>query len=442
MERRRTHDAGGPGRAAVHILLIDDDEQERERIRTVIARDVAPVEIREIANHVGFYQALQENQFDAVITEQDLHWSSGQEVLTAVKSLRPGAPVIMVAANKNDEVATAALGDGLDVYLPKGDGFSARLRAGLRSALRRIEFEERIEGLEERLHDLLDRLDVGVFQASADGTVLQANAALNALMGGVGEDQEETQNLTHVFSDPQTYGDLTDRLVSEGRLRSERVQWKRSDGSIVWVSLSATIRQAPGGETVMDGLVEDVTEEHEAREALRRATEDLRAIFENSGAAVAVLRADGTIEMVNTAFERFSGFARSELEGVAAWNRFMSIADGEHDAERRRVLLAAPEGGPRGGRFDFVTRNGRRCRVHATEAALPGGERSVVSLVNISERQRIEDRLMHNVFHDGLTGLPNRLSLMDRLGALAGGRNRFRNPNPLCWLWTSTTSRQ
>ena len=178
----------------------------------------------------------------------------------------------------------------------------------------------------------------------------------------------------------------------------------------------------------MDGLVEDVTEEHEAREGLRRATQDLRAIFEHSAAAVAVLRADGTVEMVNTAFEKFSGFARSEVEGVAAWNRFMSIADGEHDAERRRVLLAAPESGPRGGRFDFVIRDGRRCRVHATEAALPGGERSVISLVNISERQRIEDRLMHNVFHDGLTGLPNRLSLMDRLGALAGGEESVADP--------------
>jgi len=162
-----------------------------------------------------------------------------------------------------------------------------------------------------------------------------------------------------------------------------------------------------------------VTDEHEAREALSRATQDLRAIFEHSGTAVAVLGSDGTVEMVNSAFERFSGFARSEVEGLVSWSRYMSIADAERDAERRRVLLASSESGPRAGRLDFVRRDGRRCRVHITEAALPGGERSVVSLVNISERQRIEDRLMHNVFHDGLTGLPNRLSLMDRLEALA-----------------------
>jgi diguanylate cyclase (GGDEF)-like protein len=43
----------------------------------------------------------------------------------------------------------------------------------------------------------------------------------------------------------------------------------------------------------------------------------------------------------------------------------------------------------------------------------------VVSLVDISERQRIGDQLLHNAFHDGLTGLPNRLSLFERLAAVA-----------------------
>jgi diguanylate cyclase (GGDEF)-like protein len=45
--------------------------------------------------------------------------------------------------------------------------------------------------------------------------------------------------------------------------------------------------------------------------------------------------------------------------------------------------------------------------------------RSVVSLVDVSERQRIGDQLLHNAFHDALTGLPNRLSLFERLAAVA-----------------------
>ena len=103
----------------------------------------------------------------------------------------------------------------------------------------------------------------------------------------------------------------------------------------------------------------------------------------------------------------------------------MSIADGEKVAERRRVLLAAPESGPRTGRFEFISRDGRSCLVHATEAALPGSDRTVVSLVNISERQRVEDRLLCNAFHDGLTGMPNRLSLMDRLDGFKEVNDRF-----------------
>jgi diguanylate cyclase (GGDEF)-like protein/PAS domain S-box-containing protein len=241
------------------------------------------------------------------------------------------------------------------------------------------------------------------------------------------DDDGQPRTLADSFADPQECADLIERVSGEGQIRSERVRWTAPDGSPAWVSLSATLRTASGGAPVVDGLVQDVTEEQQLREALRRATHDLRAIIENSGAVVVVLAADGTIEMVNSAFERFSGYSRAEVERISNWNRFMSIADGEHAAERRRVLLAAPESGPRSGRFDFVTRDGRTRRVHATEAALPGVNRSVVSLVNISERQRAEDRLMHNVFHDGLTGLPNRLSVMDRLESVA--KNDRREPD-------------
>jgi diguanylate cyclase (GGDEF)-like protein/PAS domain S-box-containing protein len=47
------------------------------------------------------------------------------------------------------------------------------------------------------------------------------------------------------------------------------------------------------------------------------------------------------------------------------------------------------------------------------EAALSG---AVVTLHDVSERRQLTDRLMHQADHDALTGLPNRLTLMRRLG--------------------------
>lgn len=49
----------------------------------------------------------------------------------------------------------------------------------------------------------------------------------------------------------------------------------------------------------------------------------------------------------------------------------------------------------------------------------------VFQLQDITDRKKEEERLVHNVFHDALTGLPNRALFMDRLG-LATERGRRR----------------
>ncbi len=428
MERRRgRHDREESGRSTINVLLIDDHAEDRARIARVVTQDVAPMELREVSDHVGFYQALQENRFHIVITEQELHWSSGLEVLTAVKSLRPGVPVIMVTRSDDELAATAAMREGVESYLVKTGDLESRLRTSLRSALRRLEFEERIGSLEGRLQDLLERLNVGVFRISMNGTLLDTNTSFDRLVGTVEGQDATPRSFRDFFAQPAVYGDLMDRLSQEGQVRSLQVRWVRADGSPIWVTLSLTVERRSEGGRVVEGLVEDVTAIRQAQEAVRQAGEDLRAVFEHSGAAIAVLEGDGTVAMVNSAFERFSGFGRAEIEGLANWSRFMSIADGDRVAERRRVLLAAPESGPRHGRFEFITRDGRSCQVNTSEAALPGAERTVVSVVNITERQMIEDRLLFNAFHDGLTGAPNRLSLMDRLETLLRADSTIRN---------------
>src|SRR4030042_5261320 len=126
---RRPRREGGP---TLRVLLVDDLAEDRARVAEIVAQDVAPVEIDEVDGHVAFFRALRENLYDVVITEQDLHWSSGQEVLHAVKSLRPAVPVIMVARRADEGLAAAAFREGLDAYISKAAELGVRLRASLR----------------------------------------------------------------------------------------------------------------------------------------------------------------------------------------------------------------------------------------------------------------------------------------------------------------------
>ncbi len=426
---RPTRDVRSPSQArtAIRVVVVDDDASDRERVAAIVRSDVVPVEIREVTDHVGFFHALKDPDFDLLITEQDLHWSSGKEVLTAVKSLKPSIPVIMVARFENEAVAAAALREGLEAYIPKSGELAIRLRSSVRSALQKMEIATRADSLETRLQDLLDSLNVGVFRTSMNGRFIEANAALLRLVGVPSSRAMRDLSLFDLFVDAAVQRGLRNRLEGDGQIRDFQAEMRRRDGTTVWVSLTVRVRPSLGGEGVVDGLLEDVTLARRAHVAIRRANEDYRAVFEFTNAATIILDEDSTIGVVNSSYERMSGYSREELEGKRRWTDFVVAADGDRVREQLRQMQLDPDAAPRTIRCDLVHRRGRSVHVLATLAPLSASGRVAVSLINQTERQRVEQQLIHNAFHDGLTGLPNRLSMLDRMETLlssAGARQQ------------------
>ena len=396
----------------IRVLLIEDDESSRRKLRAALEAGFAQVEIEEIVDHVGFFRAVKEADFDLVITAQDLHWSSGAEILNAVKSLRPAIPVIMAAENEDEGVAAAALEKGLDAYVVEAAERPTRLASAVRSALQVIDYEGRVESLEERLQVLLDRLNVGVFRCTAEGVLEEANPAFLRLLGVESLEQANKVGLDVLCADRS---ELIKRLMEGGHVRDSKVPMERPDGSTSWVALTQTLDTNEDGTHYIDGLAEDVTLARQGEEALRQANDHYRTIFEVTSAATVIIDPDAMVSMVNSAFERLSGYSRDEIEERMVWTEFIARDDVARIREQHRRRLRAEEPSPQTSSFEFIDREGKILHLTATEAILPGSQRTVVSLLNLTDRRRVEEELLHQAFHDPRTGLPNRDALLERL---------------------------
>ncbi len=90
------------------------------------------------------------------------------------------------------------------------------------------------------------------------------------------------------------------------------VRWCRRDGSIAWTEMrSVFLRDAQGEVVAIEGISRDVTQRVEAERTLRQ----LSAAVEQSPVGVMITDPSGTIDYVNPAFSRQTGYAREEALG-------------------------------------------------------------------------------------------------------------------------------
>src|SRR5437764_7530815 len=114
---------------SVHVLLIDDNSDDRALIMAELPRELPSLRMTEVFDQAGLDAAIARGGIVLVITDYQLSWSNGLDVLRAIKAKHPDCPVIMFTSTGNEEVAVEAMKAGLDDYVIKSLNHFVRLRA-------------------------------------------------------------------------------------------------------------------------------------------------------------------------------------------------------------------------------------------------------------------------------------------------------------------------
>ena len=153
---------------------------------------------------------------------------------------------------------------------------------------------------------------------------------------------------------------------------------------------------------------------------IRRKFSEREQIFqlitENAADMIAVIDRDGKRLYNSPAYQRILGYGPEELAAT-------SSTDQIHPDDLARVMEASAKANStgRGERLEYRIRHkdGSWRVLESTASAIRSPECDSGGLVivnrDITERKRAEEKLAHQSFHDGLTGLPNRALFLDRL---------------------------
>ena len=154
-------------------------------------------------------------------------------------------------------------------------------------------------------------------------------------------------------------------------------------------------RDAQGRELFIEGLVEDITEQHRALEQMIRRERDYRDFYEASRDGYIRVDLEGRVRESNHAIQKMLGYTHEELEGLsheartpAVWRELEARIVEEQVMERGYSDVYEKE---------YIARDGRRVPVEARmqlQRNADGSPRGIWTFVrDIREKKRVETAL-------------------------------------------------
>ncbi|HTT51069.1 MAG TPA: SpoIIE family protein phosphatase [Streptosporangiaceae bacterium] len=299
--------AGGPGPVAAPaeaVLIADDNADMRDYLTRLLQSEY---QITAVADGRAALAAARAERPDLIVSDVMMPGVDGLGLVQALRADPRTAtvPVLLLSARAGQEAAVEGLQAGADDYLIKpfaADELLARARTAIDLTRMRSRQAQWRSALTESLQE-------GFFLASADGSLVEVNAAFRDMFGhGPGAPLHELPRLWR--PDPRDDPD-GGQIAAESYATTQRqpagsftVPLRHRDGHRIWAAVSFSAVEDPDGRgRMLVGTIRDVTAE-------RLATERETAVAAMNSELAQAVTTDGVLAAGLAELRRQFGTAR------------------------------------------------------------------------------------------------------------------------------------
>ena len=252
-----------------------------------------------------------------------------------------------------------------------------------RDITKEVGLEEKIKEERDNLNLILESMDDGVYIVSKYYKVEFMNKVLIDAFGyHVGD---VCHKVFHNRDDPCPQ--CKNIEVMKGK--TVRWEWDSRRNNKTYDLFETPLKNIKGTISKLT-IFRDISERKRMEDELRDAEERYRVIFEHTLTALCVIEHGEVVTLANKEFETLSGYSREEIEGKK-WIDFIADEDMgrvQNYCEERRKGEA-----PACCEFKFTSCNGEIKQVNAWIEPIPGANRCIASLLDITELKRKGDEL-------------------------------------------------
>jgi PAS domain S-box-containing protein/diguanylate cyclase (GGDEF)-like protein len=453
------------------VLLVDDSAPDvalNERALRSLGR---ALRTQAVASEAGLRAALSDFQPDVILSDFSMPGFSGQEALEIVREVAPETPFIFVSGTIGEELAIDALQRGADDYVLKDN--LRRLPPAIERALAAAEqvrerrrMQRALAESEERYRALVENTEDWIWETDAQGRISYTNGSVQDLIGRApAELIGQSARRFLVEEDRQIFEEALPTLSRTRRgWHAWVLRWRHADGSVRLLESSAQpLLDDAGRWCGYRGIDRDVTVRMQQAQKIEQLGR-IQAVLSAHGNAVLRARHAGHLLAMTCRIAVEQGhfcaamIFRPEGHRLAPVSRFgdervldyieglgaMNLADPASDL---RLPARAFHDGTRVTIPDFALSDSplrqsmQDCGVSA-QVALPIGNPpwAVLSLLSASPQKYDDDeialleqltgqidyardflaksdRLEYLAYHHPVTGLPNRTSFGEAMGA-------------------------